>query len=71
MLKGREAVANMFRNIRRPGLVAAALVSVAGIVLVGMAGMSKENEFAGGGEEEGCRGNSTSRRGSWWRSSPD
>jgi L-rhamnose-H+ transport protein len=45
MLKGKEAVANMFGTSAGLVSVAAALVSVAGIVLVGMAGMSKENEL--------------------------
>jgi L-rhamnose-H+ transport protein len=45
MLKGKEAVTNMFTTSAGLVSVAAALVSVAGIVLVGMAGMSKENEL--------------------------
>jgi L-rhamnose-H+ transport protein len=45
MLKGKEAVANMFGTSAGLVSVAAALVSVAGIVLVGLAGMSKENEL--------------------------
>jgi L-rhamnose-H+ transport protein len=45
MLKGKEAIATMFGTSAGLVSVAAALVSVAGIVLVGMAGMSKENEL--------------------------
>jgi L-rhamnose-H+ transport protein len=45
MLKGQAAVANMFGTSAGLVSVAAAVVSVAGIVLVGMAGMSKENEL--------------------------
>jgi L-rhamnose-H+ transport protein len=45
MLKGKEAVANMFGTSAGLVSVAAAVVSVAGIVLVGLAGMSKENEL--------------------------
>jgi L-rhamnose-H+ transport protein len=49
MLRGREAIAAMFTTA--PGIVSviAALVSLGGIVLVGMAGMSKESELS---EEE-------------------
>ena len=45
MLKGQQAIASMFTTSAGLVSVAAALVSVAGIVLVGMAGMSKENEL--------------------------
>ena len=45
MLKGKEAVAAMFTTSGGIASVGAALVSVAGIVLVGMAGMSKESEL--------------------------
>jgi len=45
MLKGKEAIASMFTTSAGLVSVAATLVSVAGIVLVGMAGMSKENEL--------------------------
>jgi L-rhamnose-H+ transport protein len=45
MLKGREAIANMFTTPSGIVSVAAALVSVAGIVFVGMAGMSKASEM--------------------------
>jgi L-rhamnose-H+ transport protein len=46
MLRGREAIAAMFTTA--PGIVSviAALVSLGGIVLVGMAGMSKESELS-------------------------
>lgn len=46
MLKGADAISAMFTTA--PGLVSvlAALVSVVGIVFVGMAGMSKENELS-------------------------
>jgi L-rhamnose-H+ transport protein len=45
MLKGKEAVAAMFTTSGGIASVGAALISVAGIVLVGMAGMSKESEL--------------------------
>ena len=70
MLKGKEAVASMFGTPSGLVSVAAALVSVAGIVLVGMAGMSKENELP---EEEKKKAVAefNFKKGSWWRSSPD
>jgi L-rhamnose-H+ transport protein len=46
MLKGGDAIANMFTTPSGQVSVLAALVSVAGIVFVGMAGMSKENELS-------------------------
>jgi len=45
MLKGREAITAMFTTPAGLISVAAALVSVIGIVFVGMAGMSKSNEL--------------------------
>ena len=48
MLKGRDAISNMFTTPAGIVSVAAALLSVAGIVFVGLAGMSKEREL---GEE--------------------
>ena len=45
MLKGREAIATMFTTPAGLVSVAAAVVSVAGIVFVGMAGMSKASEL--------------------------
>lgn len=45
MLKGSEAVSAMFTTTSGIVSVIGALVSVAGIVFVGMAGMSKENEL--------------------------
>ena len=45
MLKGRDAIAAMFTTPAGQVSVLAALVSLAGIVFVGMAGMSKENEL--------------------------
>lgn len=46
MLKGGDAIANMFTTPSGQVSVLAALISVAGIVFVGMAGMSKENELS-------------------------
>jgi L-rhamnose-H+ transport protein len=48
MLKGRDAISNMFTTPAGIVSVVAALLSAAGIVFVGLAGMSKENEL---GEE--------------------
>jgi L-rhamnose-H+ transport protein len=45
MLKGADAISAMFGTSAGLVSVLGALVSVAGIVLVGMAGMSKENEL--------------------------
>ncbi|MCF7954251.1 MAG: rhamnose/proton symporter RhaT [Phycisphaerae bacterium] len=45
MLKGSEAISAMFTTTSGIVSVIGALVSVAGIVFVGMAGMSKENEL--------------------------
>ena len=45
MLKGREAITAMFTTPAGLVSVAAALVSVIGIVFVGLAGMSKSNEL--------------------------
>jgi L-rhamnose-H+ transport protein len=45
MLKGREAIQAMFTTPAGLVSVLAAMVSVAGIVFVGMAGMSKESEL--------------------------
>ncbi len=45
MLKGRDAIASMFTTPAGIVSVAAALLSVAGIVFVGLAGRSKENEL--------------------------
>jgi L-rhamnose-H+ transport protein len=45
MLKGSDAISAMFGTSAGLVSVLGALVSVAGIVLVGMAGMSKENEL--------------------------
>ena len=45
LLKGQDAVSKMFTTPSGLISVAAALVSVAGIVFVGMAGMSKEREL--------------------------
>jgi L-rhamnose-H+ transport protein len=49
MLKGSDAIAAIFNTPAGLVSLAAALVSVAGIVFVGMAGMSKESELS---EEE-------------------
>ena len=49
MLKGSDAIAAIFNTPSGQVSLAAALVSVAGIVFVGMAGMSKESELS---EEE-------------------
>ena len=45
MLKGSEAISAMFNTKAGIVSVVGALISVAGIVFVGMAGMSKENEL--------------------------
>lgn len=45
MLKGTDAISAMFTTTSGLVSVAAAVISVAGIVFVGMAGMSKENEL--------------------------
>jgi L-rhamnose-H+ transport protein len=45
MLKGADAISAMFTTASGIVSVVAALISVAGIVFVGMAGMSKENEL--------------------------
>jgi L-rhamnose-H+ transport protein len=45
LLKGRESVAAMFHTQSGVVSLVAALISVAGIVFVGMAGMSKEKEL--------------------------
>jgi L-rhamnose-H+ transport protein len=45
MLKGQEAIAAMFTTGSGLASVGAALISVVGIVFVGMAGMSKEREL--------------------------
>lgn len=46
MLKGSDAISAMFTTSGGQVSVLAALISVAGIVFVGMAGMSKENELS-------------------------
>ena len=46
MLKGQEAISAMFKTNSGLASILAAVVSVAGIVFVGMAGMSKENELS-------------------------
>lgn len=46
MLKGGEAISAMFTTTGGQVSVLAALISVAGIVFVGMAGMSKEHELS-------------------------
>ena len=46
MLKGGDAISKMFTTVSGQTSVLAALISVAGIVFVGMAGMSKEGELS-------------------------